>query len=392
MQTNRRSFLMAGGVTALSASKVMGANDNIRVGAIGCGGRMTRGDLTAADAGGGYTVVAGCDVYAPRRDEVRAKYGPDVTTHIDYREVLDKQNVDAVFIAAPDHWHVRMATDAIAAHKDVYLEKPVTHTMEEGEQLIKAVRGSKQVLQCGMQQRSWPHFQNAVALIQGGSLGRVTQIRTYWFQNYQGPPPEVAIDTQLLDWKRWLGATPDVPFDDEKYRHWRWFWNYGGGAMTDLFTHWVDVVHWAMNSTEPKLVQGMGDRYFFEKWDCPDTVQAALRYPGFEVGYDGTMVSSIDDGGLEFRGTKGTLKIDRSGFAVYREKITNGNPVLSERSLADGTIPHVQNFFDSVRDRKDPAAPVEAGVAAARAGHLSNLSIRRGEKVAWPGKPATTSN
>jgi predicted dehydrogenase len=391
MRTNRRSFLVAGGLTALSASRAVGANDTIRIGVIGCGGRMMRGDLAAAEAGGGFALVAGCDVYAPRREEVHARSNNQATTHLDYRELLDKQNVDAVFIATPDHWHVRIAMDAIAAGKDVYLEKPVTHTLEEGELLIKAVRGSKQILQCGMQQRSWAHFQSAAALIQGGSLGRITQIRTYWFQNYQGRPPVTRIDTELLDWKRWLGGTPDQPFDEEKYRHWRWFWNFGGGAMTDLFTHWIDVVHWAMNSLEPKLVQGMGDRYVFEKWDCPDTVQASLRYPGFEVGYEGTMVSSIDDGGLEFRGTNATLKIDRSGFSVYREKITTGNPVLSERSLADGTIAHVQNFFDCVHDRKDPTAPVEAGVAAARAGHLANLSIRRGEKVTWPVKPAAST-
>ena len=122
MQTNRRSFLVASGLTALSASKAVGANNTIRVGAIGCGGRMMRGDLTAADAGGGFAVVAGCDVYTPRREEIRARYGADATTHLDYREVLDKQNVDAVFIATPDHWHVRIALDAIAAGKDVYLE------------------------------------------------------------------------------------------------------------------------------------------------------------------------------------------------------------------------------------------------------------------------------
>ena len=350
-----------------------------------------RSDLSSAETAGGSALVAGCDVYAPRRDEIHARSNDVATTHLDYRELLEKKDIDAVFIAAPDHWHVRMAIDAIAAGKDVYLEKPVTHTLEEGDMLIKAVRQSKQILQCGMQQRSWPHFQNAVALIQGGSLGRITQIRTYWFQNYQAPSPTVPIDTQLLDWKRWLGSAPDQPYDETKYRYWRWFWNFGGGAMTDLFTHWVDVVHWAMKAPEPKLVQGMGDRYVFEKWDCPDTVQATLRYPGFEVSYDGTMVSSIDDGGLEFRGTHGTLKIDRSAFSLYREKIKTGNPVITEHSLQDGTISHVQNFFDCVRDRKDPNAPVEAGIAAARAGHLANMSIRRGDKVIWPAKTASTS-
>ena len=154
--------------------------------------------------------------------------------------------------------------------------------------------------------------------------------------------------------------------------------------MTDLFTHWVDVVHWAMKVSQPELAQTLGDRYVFEQWQCPDTMQSAFRYPGFEVGYEGTLISSIDDGGLEFRGTNATLKIDRGGFAIYREGVKNGNPILSERSALDGTISHVQNFFDCIRDHKVPNAPVETGVAAARAGQLGNIALRSGNKVTWP--------
>jgi predicted dehydrogenase len=231
-----------------------------------------------------------------------------------------------------------------------------------------------------MQQRSWTHFKSAVDLIQGGSIGRVTRVRTYWYQNYQERPPVKHIDPNLLDWKRWLGNAPDQPYAEIKYRRWRWFWNFGGGAMTDLFTHWIDVVHWAMNSPAPKMVQGMGDIYFFDQFECPDTVQSILRYPNFEVGYEGTMVSSVDDGGLEFRGTTGTLKLDRSRFSIYREGV-RGDASLTERSFQDGTIDHMQNFSDCVRSRKEPNAPIEAGVAAARAGHLANLAIRKGETV-----------
>ena len=386
MKANRRSFLLASGLTALASARAAGANDLIRVGAIGCGGRM-RDDLSAAEKAQGFELAAGCDVYEPRRDAIRERSNELATTHLDYREVLDKKDIDAVFIAAPDHWHVRIAVDALAAGKDVYLEKPVTHTLEEGETLTRAVRESKRILQSGMQQRSWSHFRNAVDLIQGGSLGRVTRVRTYWYQNYQSPIPPKQVYTQFLDWKRWLGSAPDQPFDEQKFHLWRWFWNFGGGAMTDLFTHWVDVVHWAMKSDAPSVVQTLGDRYVFDTWDCPDTIQSALRYPDFEVGYEGTMVSSIDDGGLEFRGTTGTLKITRSGFAIYREQVHGDNPVLTERSVEDGTISHVQNFFDCVRDRKEPNAPVEAGVAAARAGHLANMALRRGERVTWPLKP-----
>ena len=180
----RRSFLIASGLTALASTRVFGANDTVRIGVIGAGGRM-KGLLDAADRAGlyQYQIVAVSDVYGPHRDAIVQRSGGLASSHLDYREVLAK-DIDAVIIASPDHWHVRMAVDALAAGKDVYLEKPVTHTMEEGATLTRAVRSGKQILQCGMQQRSWSHFRDAVDLIQGGSLGRVVQVRTYWWQNY----------------------------------------------------------------------------------------------------------------------------------------------------------------------------------------------------------------
>jgi predicted dehydrogenase len=382
---NRRSFLIASGLTALASTKVLGANDTIRVGVIGAGGRMKL-LLDSADQVGPYQIVSVSDVYAPRRDAVKERSNGAATMHTDYREVLDKE-VDAVIIASPDHWHVRMAVDALSAGKDVYLEKPVTHTIEEGVTLTRAVRSSKQILQCGMQQRSWTHFRDAVDLIQGGSLGRVVQVRTYWWQNYQRRQGIKPVDMQALDWKNWLGSVPDQPFSEEKFYRWRWFWNFGGGAMTDLFTHWIDVVHWAMKADQPSMVLMLGDKYMYPEWECPDTVQAALRYPGFDVVYEGMMSSSIDDGGLEFRGMEATLKINRSGFSVFREGVHgNQNPVLKEESFRDGTISHMQNFFDCVKTRKEPAAPVETGVAAARAGQIANLAYHRNGQISWPPK------
>jgi predicted dehydrogenase len=380
---NRRSFIIASGLTALSSTRVLGANDTIRIGVIGAGGRM-QSLLNAAEKVGGSEIVAVADVYGPHRDAVKERSKGIATTHVDYHEVLDK-DLDVVLIATPDHWHVRVATDALSAHKDVYLEKPVTHTIEEGATLTHAVRSGKQILQCGMQQRSWSHFRNAVDLIQGGSLGRVTQVRTYWWQNYQRNWVPKPIDVQALDWKLWLGSAPDQPFSEEKYNRWRWFWNFGGGAMTDLFAHWIDVVHWAMKSDKPNQAQMLADKYIFTQWDCPDTIQAAFRYPGFDVVYEGMMSSSIDDGGLEFRGTEATLKLNRSGMGVYREGVPgNQNPVLKEESFRDGTISHMENFFECVQTRKEPNAPVEAGVAAARAGQIGNLAYLGTGQIAWP--------
>jgi predicted dehydrogenase len=381
----RRNFLVASGLTALASTRVLGANDTIRLGLIGAGQRGTY-LLNAADKAGPYQIVAVCDVYGPNCDAIKERSKGTATTHLDYRELLEK-DIDAVIIASPDHWHVPMAVEALKAGKDVYLEKPVTHTLEEGATLMRAVRSSKRILQCGMQQRSWTHFRDAVDLIQAGSLGRVAQVRTYWWQNYQRDWPTKPIDPQALDWKRWLGSAPDQPYSEEKLFHWRWFWNFGGGAMTDLFTHWIDVAHWAMKVDQPRHAQMLADKYIFEKWDCPDTIQAAFRYPGFDVVFEGMMSSSIDDGGLEFRGTDATLKINRAGFTVHREGVPRDqNPVLNARNYRDGTIDHLDNFFDCVKSRKEPNAPVETGIAAARAGHIGNLAYSRGGQITWPTK------
>ena len=385
---NRRSFLIAGGLTALSSSKAFGASDKLRVGIIGAGGRMGS-LLNAADSTGiPWEIVSVSDVYTPRREAVAKRANAaSAATPMDYRAVLDDKSIDAVIIATPDHWHVRIAAAALAAGKDVYLEKPVTHTLEEGAVLQHAVRSSKQILQCGMQQRSWVHFRNAVDLIQGGALGRVTQVRTYWWQNYDLNWVPKQIDASQLDWKQWLGGAPDQPFSPEKYNRWRWYWNFGGGAMTDLFAHWIDVAHWAMKSDEPSQAFMLGDTYLQKDWECPDTIQAAFRYPGFDVVYEGMMSSSIDDGGLEFRGTKGTLKITRSGMTIWREGVkSDKNPVLKEDSFEDGTNTHMKNFFECIKSRNEPNAPVETGVAAARAGHIGNLAFHNRGQTKWPAK------
>jgi predicted dehydrogenase len=173
----------------------------------------------------------------------------------------------------------------------------------------------------------------------------------------------------------------------EKYNRWRWYWNFGGGAMTDLFAHWIDVAQWAMKADEPSAAFMLGDTYIQKDWECPDTIQAAFRYPGFDVVYEGMMSSSIDDGGLEFRGTKATLKITRSGMTVWHEGVRGDkNPLLKEDSSEDGTITHMKNFFECVKSRNEPNAPVEAGIAAARAGHIGNLAFHSGGHTQWPAK------
>jgi len=390
--TDRREFIRTAALaTAASYSRILGANDRIRIAGIGTGGRCQY-LLGVLNKAGGNQIVAICDVYEPRRLEAREKVAPDAREFTDYRKLLEQADIDAVVIGAPDHWHVPMTIAAVRAGKDVYVEKPVTHSIEEGPPLLQAVTESKRVVQTGMQQRSWPHFQQAREIVANGGLGQVTFIRTYWYQNYLlGRDTRAPIDSSKLDWKMFLGSAPDQPFDAERYREWRWFWDFGGGSLTDLFLHWVDVAHWFMASDTPSDAQAMGGHYVIPEWQWPDTVNAAFHYPGnFMVNFDCSMMGYLEGGGLIFHGTKALLRIHRGGFSLYPEqpKYTElpdlENVTQEVKSTHDGGIDHIQNFLDCIASRKTPNAPVSVGIAAARAGHLGNLALRSGQTVKYP--------
>jgi predicted dehydrogenase len=380
---NRRIFIGAALSTAASYGRILGANDRIQIGAIGTGQRCQY-LLSVFNKVGGNDVVSVCDVYEPHRLEAKAKYATaSATDTVDYREILDNKAIDAVVIGTPDHWHVPITTAAVGAGKDVYCEKPVTHRIEEGPALIAAVEKSKRVVQTGTQQRSWEHYLIAKDLIASGHLGQVTFIRTYWYQNHianqtSGPP----IDTSKLDWNRFLGSAPQRPFNQDQYEHWRWYWDFGGGAMTDLFVHWVDVAQWFMGEDMPNRATATGITALLKQRQTPDTMSAALRYPNMVVEFDCALLGYIEGGGLMFRGTKGAMRLHRSGFAIYdelphyTESFEPPNAVVQAKSSHDGVIDHVGNFLECVRSRKTPNAPVEAGVAAARAGHVANLAMR----------------
>ena len=396
---SRREFLRdsaVGGaglalVTGLAPARVLGANDRIRVGALGTGERAQY-LMTLFKAVPSTEVVAVCDVYEPHRDLGLRIAGPDAKAYVDYREVLDLKDVDAVIIGAPDHWHKTMLVDAVRAGKDVYCEKPIMHSIEQGVEMVRAVEETRRVVQTGMQQRSWNHYQLGKHLVDSGKLGRVTFVHTYWYQNYYTPRgwnELPAIDTSKLDWKNFLGEAPDQPFTPEKFVWWRFFWDFGGGILTDLLTHWIDVIQWYMGEPAPKTASATGDLYLM-KWQCPDTITAVYEFPGdFVVTYTGAMNSGIDDGGIEFRGSAATMKIDRSHLAVYPEgaKFVPGQlapePEIFVRSEGDGTVDHVRNFLECMRSRKTPNAPIQAGFEAARTSWIGNMALRRGMKVAW---------
>lgn len=385
MLTNRREFLTtSAAVSTIPRAAAIGANDRIRIGAIGTGGRC-RYLLQLLQNIPGNQVVALCDIYQPHLEEARLKFASYATLYTDYRKLLDDKQVDAVVIGAPDHWHTPMTVAAVQAGKDVYCEKPVTHTLEEGDALERAVTESKRVVQVGMQQRSWPHIVEAKSIVDSGDLGQITFIETHWYQNYvqrRFIPPD--IDESKLDWKAFLGSAPDQPFDPYKYSNWRYYWDFGGGALTDLFTHWIDVVHWYMDSSVPASASVTGGKYKLLRQECPDTFCASYVYPGqFQVIFHTSLISVLSGGGITLRGTKGMLRVERDGYAFYPEPLTYTESLelpLPQRQVrlahVDGTREHLMNFLDCVRSRQLPNAHVALGIDAARPGQMGNLSYR----------------
>lgn len=389
----RRSFARTAAFTAASYQRILGANNRIRLGAIGTGGR---GQLLMrmANQAGENNIVAVCDVYPLHRTKAKTTLAPGAREEADFRRVLDDRNIDAVLIGSPDHWHVPMLLATVAAGKDTYIEKPLTHAVEEGAAAIEAVKKSARVVQVGYQQRSYPHIIEAREMMRRGELGHVPLVQSYWYQNYNRPLHATESGLEGLDWKAWLGtATPREP-DELRYRRWRWFWDYGNGTLTDLYSHWVDTIHWLMDDEEPVTAQATGSNTHFKEWECPDTLAASYRYrKGFVSTYDSTLVQSYEDGGMVFRGDQATLRLDRSGFALYSEedirqqKTVRPAPKREMKATGDGTLEHMKNFLACVRSRQTPNSDVGSAVAAANAAHLGNLAYKTGETVRAAAKP-----
>ena len=392
MSYTRRTFLTAAtGLVVgarLAAARAQGANDRIRIGVIGTGGRA-RGLMSLLKRLPGNDMVAVCDVYEPRLLQASEIAGAAAAKVGDYRRILDNREIDAVVIGTPDHWHKTITLDAVAAGKDVYVEKPVSHTLAEGAEMVRVIEASKQVVQTGTQQRSWPHYLQGKELIQSGKLGQITFVQSYWYQHAR-PGNWPAEQPAGLDWKQWLGPAKDQPFRPERLYQWRHFWDFGGGQLTDLMTHWIDVVHWYMDVEAPLSAVTTARSYNIKLWEAPDTVSTTLEFPkNFMVAYLGTYVSRVDDGGLEFRGDRGTLKIDRARLAFYRDDAAYASGTLSPepdifvRSSGDGTITHLQNWLDCIRSRKSPNANIRVAHQAARTSHIANAALKAGRAVRW---------
>jgi predicted dehydrogenase len=259
----------------------------------------------------------------------------------------------------------------------------VTHSLAESEPIIAAVHESKRIVQIGLQQRSWEHFAQARDEIANGRLGQVTFIRTYWYQNHLSAGRPGNFDVTKLDWKRFLGTATDRAFDADQYANWRWYWDFGGGAMTDLFVHWVDVAHWIMGADMPERATANGFNAVLAQRQTPDTMSAALSYPGHAmVEFDCALLGYIEGGGLMIRGTKAAMRLWRGGYSIYQEfpryseNPQPSDPIAEVKSKIDGTVSHMKNFLECLASRKTPNAPIEVGVSAARAGHVANLALR----------------
>lgn len=365
---------------AASWAKVRGSNDRVRLGAIGVGSRG-RDVLAHLLAVPNVEVIALADVYREALDQTVAKVGGSPQRHVDYRALLDNKDVDAVLIATPDHWHAQTTIDAVRAGKDVYVEKPLTRTLKEGERLVRAVKDSGRVVQVGLQQRSGSHYQQAKAeYFDAKRIGKLAQVRTAWY-GVGVRKPGFTAQPGGLDWSRWLGPAKSRPFDADQFANWRWYWDFGGGTITDLFTHWVDVVHWFTGEDRPRSVSAMGGQYVLQDpRPAPDTVALLLKYPsGHTVSFDSSAVPSGHGWGIDFLGTAGRLSINRAQY-TWTPAERGAEPVVV-KSDEEGSVPHARNFIDSVRARKTPNSDVVSGHLSTRASLLARQAYLEKKQI-----------
>jgi predicted dehydrogenase len=381
----RRAFLGATAVTALSYSRVMGANERLNIGLIGCGerGRGDLGNFVRTDA---VNVTSLCDIYETNIEAgKKVANNASVKTFDDHRRMLASAELDAVLIAVPDHWHSRIAIDALNAKKDVYVEKPLTLKIEEGPEVVKAARINNRICQVGMQQRSGQHYLQAKQeYMDTNKLGKVTLARTWWHGNtyhLRKAPASLATQPSNLDWAHFLGPVKWRDWDPQQYWNWRAYLDFGGGQVTDLFTHWIDVVHMFMGKDNPIAASAAGGVYNYKDGrTAPDTINVLLEYPSeFTATFEATLVPGIRGEGVEFCGTEGKLYIDRSRYEFT--PAGRGAKPIEVKSFSNLDRDHIQNFVDCVKSRKLPNGDVLIGHRSAQASHLGNISYMQKRRI-----------
>lgn len=412
IEISRRQLLGTAGLALAGAPRrARAATDKIQMGWIGAGGRgyylMERMYQTSKDSA---VINWVCDAYAPRlargKDRVQTIGGNAAKTTGDYRDILNDPSVDAVVIATPEHLHGPMFLAALKAGKHIYIEKPLCHTIEEGQEMVKAAKKYGKVIQVGTQNRSNSLYQKAKEMVEQGQIGEVRYVRAFWYRNsveenpaWRYPIPDDA-NEQNTDWNKFLGLATKRPFDKQRFYQWRLYWDYSGGISTDLLVHQTDVSNFVCGKTVPLSCMASGGIYRWTKddRDVPDTLSALYDYPDkFHINYSCYFGNDHYGYGEQFMGNEGTIEVlNRQYLNFYPEKF-GGKPPERVAARKDMSIAlpgndnravegHMLNFVESIRGTAKPIAPVEVGMQAAISGHLATLSYRRGRKVFWDEK------
>jgi len=410
---SRRNFLKAAGYGAAAAAtpawaRAIGANDRINVAIIGLG---LRGSdhlnllLEHRKHGQDVEIVALCDVYQKRLNAA-LKLVPGAKTYTHHEDVLQRPDIDAVFIATPDHWHAPMTLAAINSGKDVYVEKPMTHTVEESKEVAHRAKQLNRVIQVGVQGLSWRRWHKIREIIQSGMIGQVVAVQGTYSRNDPSGDWNWPIDPKAgpdaageehVDWKQWLGAAPQIPFNADRFFRFRKYWDYSGGIATDLHYHVVAPFHLAIANDFPTRAAGMGGLWVYNDGrQTPDTFLTAADYPS---KYSMTIQSSqVNEHGPRtmVRGTKATIHLsdewegppsrqyDYADIIPESPYITEfvkkyGNDIVRVDNVGnDGDLLHVDNFLDCVRTRQQPNCPVDMGYKVMATIDLSVRSWRNG--------------
>ena len=408
---DRRTFLKASGLVTLGlglgsfSTGRASANDTINIGVIGCNGMGYRNILSMLDVPG-TRCVALCDVdrsvLKKRVQGLAELSGQAPRTYGDYRKLLDDQDVDAVIIGTPDHWHCLQMIDACDAGKDVYVEKPLANSVAECKLMVNAQKRSNRIVQVGQWQRSGPHWGEAVDIVQSGSLGQIRTVKAWSYMsrlNIPAPRPDEPVPAGV-DYDMWLGPAPLRPFNRNRFHvNFRWFWDYAGGLMTDWGVHMIDIGLWAMRAEYPRRVMSSGGKFADPNsaMETPDTQQAIYEYDDFSLVWEHAVGIGLGpygrSHGVAFLGNNGTLVVDREGWELLPESESTQDGQSHHRMAARpprrtdpdarGLVQHAENFIDCVRTRATPSCDVAAGSLAAINSHLGNIALRTGATLDW---------
>jgi len=390
MKLNRRMFFLAG--SGALVAHAAPPSDQVTMGVIGAGSRGTF-VMGVFQKDAALRVGAICDVYEPNLERGvstagKAQNGPP-KMYRNYKELLADKTVQAVLIATPEHWHYQMVIDALAAGKDVYVEKPLCHTPEQGVALVEAEKKSKNIIQVGMQRRSYDLYQQGREVVASGKLGKVRMVRSWWLNNYLGSVRSGKLDGPL-DWEQWQGSAEHRPLDPDRFRNWRYYSDYAGGIVADQGAHVFDGIHMLMGAGFPSAVNASGGKPHKPGVDQPESVVAIAEYPEdfvgvFTVNYAAMQYKPKNDQLNQLDGDAARMDIGREDFKVFM-KGDEETAVISQHSpkgFGWATDLHVQNFLECVRTRKTPTAPMRLAFQAALVVQLVNMSLKNGRRYKW---------